>query len=624
MSPSENNPSPKNDSAPAPTPEPTSTPEPVPAPETAYAPVSEAADAPAPTKTKPPKSPKNPRKKLSKKAKIALLAVGWVALLGIAAGVAFLLKPAPEIVYTDAITAAYKFSAQGAGEILDLVDDLDYYGTYVANPLTFTQVEEGTLNGIYLISGLKNKSVEDKINNRIKEAADTVCSKLAQCIDDMRMVITANYFNILSAYIFQYDYYSDNTISRQYEYLTFDLNTGDELSFDDLFPKNANIPSLLFKSFYDGLSTKIQFAKLDASKRLASAAYFPDPASCQAQYCPYAGETYDSISALIADYDEQLANMEQIAAKAVQDYLSGERKFYLNSYGPAFVLSDGTTIEMELQDNIRYAVYLKNYRSSGSIFENAASTLSTPFFTEISNQNINYIKEETDTYLFDYLEYDYPEDNIPSETRQALREYVKNQALSVPGEAGKFRYISASVLTGTGSNIRQGYITACVYDTDKSYYDSVFKKAIVDGKNQLIMFGSSQQPPRIGRYDEDRVTKLTIDGANYCYNQFNVVITDSGDVLTSVDDILTNPSGSERGWKDYIDSVAYAGSCNQPQEKCFTEEERQTNELTYSFNGISIVVYLKDDNSESGSTYFYSVDLKSIPRQYINPAILVE
>lgn len=581
--------------------------------------------APAKTASKPQKPAKaqNPKKKLSKKAKIALLAVGWVLLLGVTAGVALLLKPAPEIVYTDAITEAYKFSAQGAGEVIDTVDDLDYYGTYTANPLTFTEVEDGEIRGIYLISGLKNKTVEDKINNRIKEAAKAVCNKLTKCDGSVRMVITANYFNLLSAYIFEYDYYSNDVLSRQYEYLTFDLNTGDELSFDDLFSENANVAAIISKSFYDSISTKIQFAKLDASRRLAMESYFPDPTKCEAQFCPGDGETYDSIRELIAKYDDQLTNIEQTVVSAVQDYLSGERKFYLNSYGPAFVLSDGTTIEMELQDNIRYAVYLKNYRSSDSIFENAASTLSTPFFTESSTQNINYIKEETDTYLFDYMEYDYSEDGISSETRQALREYVKNQALAAPGEAGKFRYISASVLTGTGHDIRHGYITACIYETDKSYYDSVFKKAIIDGKNQLIMFGSSQQPPRIGRYDEDRVTEFAIDGANYCYDQFDVVITDSGTVLADVDDILVNPSGSERGWKDYIDYTAYMGACNQSQGKCFTEEERQANELIYEFTGSSIVVRIKDD-SESGSTYLYSVDMKNIPRQYINPAITVK
>lgn len=619
MSPSENSPYPE-DALPSKN-APVSTSEPVPNPSAP----DELQEAPKLDGSEPAKTEnhKNLRKKPDKKAKIVLLVVGWLLLLGLAASVAFLLKPAPEMVYTDAIIEAYKFSDLGSAQIVDTVDNLDYYGTYTANPLTLT-INEVTPYGMsyyYTISGLKNKTVEDKINNRIKSAFEQLsASYTSDSKGYVRISVVANYFNIISLRIISYDY---ETFQQRNEGLTFELNNGDELTFDDLFSANLNRSSLLYKSFYDSFSTKIQFAKLDANKRLATEPYYPDPTKCQAQYCPYPGETYDSIRALIAGYDEQLANIEQTVLSAIQNYLTGAKKFYLNSYGPAFILSDGTAVEMELQDNIRYAVYLKNYRSSDSIFENAASALSTPFFTEFSNQDINYIKEETDTYLFDYLESDSSEDGISSETRQALREYVKSQALSTPSETGKFRYISASVLTSTWHSIRSGYIAACVYETDKSYYDSVFRKAIVDGKNQPTIFGPGQQPPRAGRYDKNRVAELAIDGANYCYDQFQVFVTDSGAVLTEIGDILVNPSGSERGWKEYVDYIAYVGACNLSREKCFTEEERQANELVYDFAGGAIRIQIKDD-SESGATYLYTVDIKDIPKQYINPAILIK
>lgn len=562
-------------------------------------------------------SENNPFSKLSKQAKIALLVTGWILLLGIAAGVAFLLKPAPEIVYTDAIIEAYKFSAQGTSEVTDTVNDLDYYGYYTANPLTFTTIEDGKAKGAYIVSGLKNKTVEEKINRRIQEAASTLYD-ISPERDGINMKIAANYFNILSFTLEQYDF---DAGSWQNDYFTFDLNTGEELSFDNLFSANLNLTPLLFKSFYDTLSMNLQFAKLSANRRLASEKDFPDPSKCMTMYCPDPGETYDSIRALIAEYDRRLANVEQTAINTVQDYLAGEKKFYLNSYGPVFILSDGTAVEMELKDNIRYAVYLKNYRTSDSIFEDGAANPSNPFFTEIPTQYMNYLNEETDTYLFDYAESTSTEEGISPEIRQALREYLKNKGFSAPGEEGKFRHISANGNATIWGDIRIGYATICVYETDKSYYDSTYRRAIIDEKTQRHWLA----PAKAGHYDQDRVKLLPVDGnTESCYRQKNVAITNSGTVIEDVDGVLINPQGFE-SWKERFNREAYSSICNRSWDpKCYTEAEKQSHELIYSFaGGAGITINLKDD-SETGSSYFYTVGLESIPQQYFNPEILVK
>lgn len=561
-----------------------------------------------------------PKKKLSKSKKVALFTTGWILLLGVAAAVALLLKPAPEIVYTDAIIEAYKFSGPNSAEILDTVDDLDYYSYYTVNPLTLNRVEAAPYGMVnyYTISGLKNKPVEDKINNRIKAVFEQLNADFSSNRGGyVQTTVVANYFNVISFKFNRYDY---GTSRQEGTGHTFELVNGDELTFDDLFSANLNLTSLLFKSFYDTLSANIQFSKLSAKQRLSSAeAFASDPSKCM-MYCPKPGETADSLRTLIADYDAQMTNIEQITTNAIQNYLTGEKKFYLNSFGPVFILSDGTEVEMELKDNIRYAVYLKNYRTAGSIFEGGTENPSNPFFTELPNSYQNYRNEEADTYLFDYTEGLSSNGDISPEIHQALRDYLRNKGLSVPGEEGKFRRISADGNVTVWNQVRAGYFTICVYETDKPYYDSVYRKVIIDEKTQRDWLA----PSKAGRYDQDRVTQLPVDGnTNSCYQQKHVAITNSGAILENVDDILISPQGLE-SWQDRFKREAYNFVCNRSWDpQCYTEEEKRSHELFYVFSGSDVTIRLKDD-SEQGYRHLYTINLNAIPRQYINPAILVE
>ena len=606
MSPSDYNPT----QTPEPTPE--NIPDVVPetlAPEVAQTSNETTSNEPAKSKTAPDKSAKaaKPKKPLSKKAKIAILAAGWVLLLGIAAGVASLLKPAPEIVYTDAITEAYKFSAQEAGEVLDIVDDLDYYGYYSTNPLIFTQQDDDKYKYIYTISGLKDKTVEEKINNRLRDIA-------ASYSGETYMTVTANYFNLLSLRL---------NVGGRYEYLTFDLNTGDELTFDDLFSKNANLAALLFNSFYDAISANIQFQKLAAEKRLAAEEYCPDPANCMAQYAPYQGETYDSLRALIKSYDDQMANIEQTALNSVQKYLAGDRQFYLNSFGPVFVVSDTEYVEMELKDNIRYAVYLKHYRSPDSLFEDDSLAETNLFFTESNSSYRKHYNEETDTYLFSYLDNLSHEDIISPELRQSFRDFVKQKGLATPIENGKFRYISVDdVSFFEGNHILTATAYICAYETDKTYYDSAYRRGIIDEKTQSDWL----DPLKAGRYDREKVTQLVLNNEYQKCRQVAVAFTTSGGILEDIDSILIDQSDPDSpGWKEYLAKKAYRAVCERSWDpKCFTDAEKQSQELIYTFNanGPSVSISLKDD-SEYGSSYMTNVLLSDIP-SYINPAILAK
>jgi len=583
---------------------------------------SQASEAPRPKAAREDseKSKPSSEKKLSKSARVMLLVIGWILLLGVGAGAAFIIKPTPEVVYTDAIIEAYKFSKQDAAKVTNTVDDLDYYGYYTSNPLAFSRINEGKAKGAYTISGLKNKTVESKINDRIVQAASALYDAYSE--SDIYMDITANYFNVLS---FSIQHYDGNEQTWRREYVTFDLNTGEKLHFDDLFSDNINLTSLLFNAFYHKLATDIQFGKLRAELRLMGEEDYPDPSKCDSSivYCPLPGETYDSIRALIADYDDQMTNIEQLTINTIQDYLAGEKKFYLVSSGPVFVLSDDTTVGVELKENIRYAIYLKNYRSQASLFEDDSIATPNLFFTDAPSLGTEYFKEETDTYLFSYIGGKRADDFVSPEIQRTFLETIKEKGLSASGDTGKFRYISAIGSISQYSKIRTGSIFICAYETDKPYYDSTFRKSIVNGELNYARKGPSQRV----HYDTNRVAEVSVkndSGIDYCEQQRQVAVTDAGTVIEDIDGILINPPNRE-GWEDYLKHRTYSEICyGRPWDpKCYTEEERKDHKLSYTFTGSGVDIGL-DDGSESDYPVSVYINIEDIPLEFFNPEILVK
>ncbi len=552
--------------------------------------------------------------KNKKKVAIIVGVVAWVLLLGGTVALALLTKPEPEEIHVDAVTASYKFSEKNRPVATDVVTDLDYYGTYEPNPIAFEQISEWNSKDPVVISGLKNKEVQDAVNNRIA-AITRELNSLSQEGFSCRTVITANYFNLLSLRFYTYTPGDGRTIER---YATFDLNTGKELKFEDLFSKDINLTPVLINAFYDNLSFNIAHDKQEAERRLGSEKFFPNPADCQAQYCPGRDETYDSLRQLIADYDNRLSNIEHVAYDTLQQYLSGEKTFYLNSYGPAFVLSDGTVIEMELKDNIRYAVYLRNYRSADSLYENPPNANYHLFFTETNNAFGQFTNTETDTYLFDFM---YEISSLHGGTfndsdSESLRKRVEEEALKIQNDPNKFRYISAVGYHSDIKGIHTAAASYCVYETDKSYYDSTFRHAIVDGKNQdLVMAGN--QPPRPGHYDPDKINKISCDN-------FGAVLNKDGKFVTDIDDILYRSEVIDwYSWEYQVKRMAYIQTCiYNKNNKCYLNTDTNIDNLVFTY-GVSdygtqgIKIWYKE-NDQAEPIYIHCVPLYDLT-DYIRP-----
>lgn len=102
---------------------------------------------------------------------------------------------------------------------------LDVFEKYPVNPITFDKDN-------YIISGLKDKEIETKINNKIKNIVDSINDENKWCNIDF------NVSNVLA-------------ISCNSNSLVVDLNTGNDILFEEIFNDTTDLDDVLRSSLYD-------------------------------------------------------------------------------------------------------------------------------------------------------------------------------------------------------------------------------------------------------------------------------------------------------------------------------------------------------------------------------------
>ena len=107
--------------------------------------------------------------------------------------------------------------------------------TSVMDMLTSNPVSVDGFSGPTVLIGLKDKTVEKKINEKIKKDLGGNFS------------ISANYNDVISVT-------NDFSVTNSSKFLTFRLDTGDVLKFEDLFTSGANIVSFLSNGIYKKLA----------------------------------------------------------------------------------------------------------------------------------------------------------------------------------------------------------------------------------------------------------------------------------------------------------------------------------------------------------------------------------
>ena len=113
------------------------------------------------------------------------------------------------------------------------------------------------------IDGLKSFSIQEKINNELKETALDMYTEedennLSLKYVEIKGEVLANYSNVLSVKFTKKIIYTSNKESNYLDFvgLNYDLSTGDHLSFSQLFTGSISIKKLLYQKSYDYLMAK--------------------------------------------------------------------------------------------------------------------------------------------------------------------------------------------------------------------------------------------------------------------------------------------------------------------------------------------------------------------------------
>jgi len=124
-----------------------------------------------------------------------------------------------------------------------------------------SSIPNHTPNYAYIvkISGLKNESVEKKINEDIKNTARALISSYSDADEiSLYTYVTANFSDILSINLYL-SCYHENKYKNDELSLNYRLDTGEKIKFDDIFIDSANIKSIIAPSIYIGLVRQYAF-----------------------------------------------------------------------------------------------------------------------------------------------------------------------------------------------------------------------------------------------------------------------------------------------------------------------------------------------------------------------------
>ena len=147
-------------------------------------------------------------------------------------------------------------------EIEKDVQGIDIKGTYNQNSVKFEEksYKSDKVESYYCkMTGLINKTIENKINTEIEQIALNCYREKAKELKDIEKirVYVTNRGNFANTVSFQIAYTIVNTKTDYYYQeqmgLNYDLRTGKEIELKDLFTSDAPIRDILRKSLYTGL-----------------------------------------------------------------------------------------------------------------------------------------------------------------------------------------------------------------------------------------------------------------------------------------------------------------------------------------------------------------------------------
>jgi len=330
-------------------------------------------------------------------------------------------------------------------------------------------------NGEY-ITGLKNRDVQKKINDKIDLVINQLGSEVKEFIDsgykDVKTSLYAygNFNNVLSLEI-RASVLRDTEDSFDYktfiEYINVYLVDGNDISFDSLFTKKGNDVDFVRIAAYSAIAKKYSFNCLDENGEL----------------------DYDSMQCFMED-SRDLSRVEDEVMLAVNYYKSDNFKFY---FSPTYIYFETPNMAGE-QNFYEYRDMIgiynrvnkiddlyekKNLNNEYIAFTNSYDNLGYPSFALAKNNNIILSVYESGMY---------PEVKV-DDVKKRLDNFVNDSILGFKNNEGGYLQINFTVYYNSKLNLLTMNCDFDKYVSSLTYFKETMYEDLIKAFNSTDFYG---------------------------------------------------------------------------------------------------------------------------------------
>lgn len=362
---------------------------------------------------------------------------------------------------------------------------VDLYTGYNKDNLTYIDNNEEDQISYKTISGLKDKKIEESINQKIKNQI-AILSKDLPSDYLISTNINSNFENTLSISFCKVDKIYENCIPEsQQSTLNFDLTTGKELKINDIVNSKSNFKQTILDKSYEDFSKYLGLICAGGPCKHPNPDYsvvedevfqIANKYNNDKFYFSYDPEylyiTFNDVKIKDIDSESCWGNKEGCYELNVNGDTIYVKDNYLNTYTTKIRLID-------LYNNI--AIYDK-FKTDDSIYENDSTKIKRKFtladHTDISDSEMI----ETDNYLVDY-------DLLIMYNNTIKSDEAKNSLLKEMVSSNKDKFTIYDVFGSDGSiaNFKYSYVYYDVfkYELDKNKYEENKKQIYLDKYDKI-------------------------------------------------------------------------------------------------------------------------------------------
>lgn len=334
-----------------------------------------------------------------------------------------------------------------------------------------------TWNINYLkITGLKNKMIEDSINDKIKDIAINSVVKEAKAKDSYGYAIdcycNANFSNVISFTFYNSYYnYTDTSYSTS---LNFNLITGEEIKFSDLFTNTASLKHIITQSAY----TCLAIDRIYSTNAVQNENEVKSASTNEMKY----GVDMNGI-----DY----SNIEEKICEMLNDYYSGNKINFNFTPKVINIRYNGATIEIIMKNFYQDIAIYSRYANNNSIYDGTYSNEKNVIvFIDRTNSYYSKLDINGEDTFFDFkigVENQNSDDNIYDNTKfmSIIKKYISDETEKIAKMKQDKRdnallySITVSTTVDSNNNLIL-YEDILTMEMDKQYFKDTYRNYAIE------------------------------------------------------------------------------------------------------------------------------------------------